>query len=160
MKDLSLMAIELVFMIGFLGCFISAISFKSRAKKNHVGKEECSKIKDSVKKMNIWKVPSRIFLAILIVSFAIIVVGILMFVIYAIYMLVMFGYSLFVAVMSHAKTDTGDFSDIIFGYWEYCGFGATLGILVSITFFMVKQFFVNKMRLKVLEEKIRFGDVH
>ena len=154
MRDIIFILMESFFILCAFGCVLSMISFKRKAKQNHFEKKECDEINEKVKKMKIWKMPSRIFAAISLISFAVGVVGIALFVVYFVYMLAMFVVGLFAAVMSHAKTETGDVLDLIWNYWKYCGIWGFPSLLVSATFYMMRQFYVSRVKLKLLEERI------
>ena len=143
-------------LLSFFGWIFSTIRYGIKVKKNHLDKSKRKEIKEKVKEKKIWKTPTIIFKVLLIFSLVFIAIGVALFVLYAIFMLIMFVVSLFAAIISHDKSASYDtISNMIFGYWEYIGIASFPILIVSTTYFMIRQCFVNKLKIQMADEKTK-----
>ncbi len=160
METIFFYVVDAVILLSFFGWLFSTIRYGIKVKKSHLEKKERKEIKEIVKEKKLWKTPTNIFKVLLVLSLVFISIGIALFVLYAIFMMVVFVISLFAAILSHDKAENVSaffetISNIIFGYWKYVGIGSFPVLIASTTYFMIRQCFVNKLKMQMLDDKTK-----
>ena len=125
----------------FFGWLYTVIYYFVKVKKNHLEKES-EEVKEQVKTLKIWEIPSIIFLVLLGISGALIVIGIFLIIIYFIAMIIGSIILIFMAIAGADISFVDTVNQIVFGYWNYGRWGIP-GILISTVFFMIRGIFVK-----------------
>ena len=160
METIFFYVVDALILLSFFGWLFSTIRYGIKVKKSHLEKDKRKEINEKVKERKLWKTPTNIFKVLLVLSIVLIAFGTMLFVLYAIFMMFMLVISLFAAILSHDKAENVSaffetISNIIFGYWKYVGIASFPVLIASTTFFMIRQCFLNKLKLQMVDENMK-----